>query len=142
VKTSNKIHTKNCLHRGMWNGQQYDRSLGMLMRSVTTSRNNMIKKKTCLSPSLIVDHSPGIVTDLPLVVYLHLWLLPLIYSQKSDDVVLLYFIYLHASKSLFIYPPFLQTTVYVPHSCTKLLWRHFIKKDVTSCIYASITPHL
>jgi hypothetical protein len=32
VKTSNTIHAKNCLHRGMWNGQQYNRTLRMLMR--------------------------------------------------------------------------------------------------------------
>jgi hypothetical protein len=57
---------------------------------------------------------------------------------KSDDVVLFYFIYLHMSKShlhmsksLFSYLPLLQTTVYVPHPRTELLWRHFIKIDVT-----------
>jgi hypothetical protein len=68
---------------------------------------------------------------------------------KSDDMVLFYFVYLHMSKShlhvfksLFISLPLLQTTVYVPHSCIELLWRHFIKKDVTGRIYASITPHL
>ncbi len=50
--------------------------------------------------------------------------------------------YLHMSKSIFIYLPLLQTTVYVPHPRTNLLWHHFIKKDVTGHIYASITPHL
>jgi hypothetical protein len=74
---------------------------------------------------------------------------PLDLLPKSDNVVLFYFIYLHVSKShlhvsksLFIYLPLLQTTVYVPHPCTELLWHHFIKKDVTGRIYASITPHL
>ncbi len=88
------------------------------------------------------EHFPGTVTDftacsLPQPLAFTFDLLP-----KSDDVVLFYFIYLNVSKSLFIYLPLLQTTVYVPHPCTKLLWRHFIKKDVTGRIYASITPHL
>jgi hypothetical protein len=43
VKTLNTIHAKNCLHRGMWNGQQYGRSLRMLMCSVIPSCNNIVK---------------------------------------------------------------------------------------------------
>ncbi len=105
--------------------------------------------KTVQTPSLIAEHFPGTVTDftacsLPPPLAFTFDLLP-----KSDSGVLFYFIYLHVSKShlhvsksLFIYLPFLQTTFYEPHPCTKLLWRHFIKKDVTGCIYASITPHL
>jgi hypothetical protein len=98
--------------------------------------------KTGLSPSLITEHFPGTVMDftpcsLPPPLAFTFDLLP-----KSDDIVLFYFIYLHVSKSFFIYLPLLQTTFYVPHPCTKLLWRHFIKKDVTGRIYASITPHL
>jgi hypothetical protein len=107
------------------------------------------KGKTVQSPSLIAEHFPGTVTDftacsLPPLLAFTFDLLP-----KSDDVVLSYFIYLHVSKShlhmsksLFIYLPLLQTTFYEPHPRTKLLWHHFIKKDVTSHIYASITPHL
>ncbi len=91
--------------------------------------------KTVQSPSLIAEHFPGTVTDftacsLPPSSAFTFDLLP-----KSDDVVLFYFIYLHVSKShlhvsksLFIYLPLLQTTVYVPHPRTELLWRHFIKK--------------
>jgi hypothetical protein len=74
--------------------------------------------KTCLSPSLIVEHFPGTVTDFtacslspPLAFTFDL--LP-----KTDDVVLFYFIYLHVSKSLFIYLPLLQTTVFSPTYCT------------------------
>ncbi len=98
--------------------------------------------KICLSLSLIAEHFPGTVTDftacsLPPPLAFTFDLLP-----KSDDVAFFYFIYLHVSKSLFIYLPLLQTTVYVPHPRTELLWRHFIKKDVTGRIYASITPHL
>ncbi len=78
---------------------------------------------------------------LPLLVYLHGQLLPLIYSQKLTTLHFAGFIYLHVSKSLFIYLPLLQTTFYVPHPRTKLLWRHF-KKGVTCHTYASITPHL
>ncbi len=37
----NTTHAKSCLHRGMWNGQQYNRSLRMLMCSVITSHNNI-----------------------------------------------------------------------------------------------------
>ncbi len=97
----------------------------------------------------IAEHFPGTVTDftacsLPPPFAFTFDLLP-----KSDDVVLFYFIYLHLSKShlrmsksLFIYLPLLQTTVYVPHPRTEVLWRHFIKKDVSGRIYASITPHL
>ncbi len=43
VKTSYTIHAKNCLHRGMWNGQQYGRTLHMLMHPVIPSRNNKVK---------------------------------------------------------------------------------------------------
>ncbi len=43
VKTSNTIYAKNCLHRGMWNGQQYSRTLLMLMHSVIPLRNNIFK---------------------------------------------------------------------------------------------------
>ncbi len=43
MKTLNTIHAKNYLHRGMWNGQQYDRTLRMLMCLVIPSRNNSIK---------------------------------------------------------------------------------------------------
>ena len=105
--------------------------------------------KTVQSPSLIAEHFPGTVMDftacsLPPPLAFTFDLLP-----RSDDIVLFYFIYLHVSKShlhvsksLFIYLPLLQTTVYLPHPCTELLWRHFIKKDVTGRIYASITPHL
>ncbi len=86
------------------------------------------KRKTCLSPSLIAEHFPGTVMDftacsLPPPSAFTFNLLP-----KSDYVVLFYFIYLHVSKSLFIYLPLLQTTVYVPHPRTKLRWHHFIKK--------------
>ncbi len=109
----------------------------------------LIYGKTVQSPSLIAERFPGTVTDftacsLPPPLAFTFDLLP-----KSDDVVLFYFIYLqvskshlHMSKSLFIYLSLLQTTVYVPHPCTELLWCHFIKKDVTVHIYASITPHL
>ncbi len=98
--------------------------------------------KTVQSLSLIAEHFPGTVMDftacsLPPPLAFTFDLLP-----KSDDVVLFYFIYLHVSKSLSIYLPLLQTTVYVPHPRTELLWHHFIKKDVTHRIYASITPHL
>jgi hypothetical protein len=108
-----------------------------------------LEGKTVHSPSLIVEHFPSTVTDftafsLPPPLAFTFDLLP-----KSDDVVLFYFIYLHVSKShlhvsksLFIHLPLLQTAVYVPHPCTKLLWHHFIKKDVTGCLYASLTPHL
>jgi hypothetical protein len=101
-----------------------------------------INGKTCLSPSLIAEHFFSTVTDfttcsLPPPSAFTFDLLP-----KSDDVVFFNFIYLHVSKSLFIYLPLLQTTVYVPHPHTKLLRRHFIKKGVTGRIYASITPHL
>jgi hypothetical protein len=59
--------------------------------------------KTGLSPSLIAKHFPSTVTDftacsLPPPSAFTFDLLP-------DDVVLFYFIYLHVSKSLFIYPP-------------------------------------
>jgi hypothetical protein len=43
VKTSNTIHAENCLHKGMWNGQQYDKTLRVLMRLVNPSRNNIVK---------------------------------------------------------------------------------------------------
>jgi hypothetical protein len=84
--------------------------------------------KTGLSPSLIAENFPGTVLDftacsLPPPSAFTFDLLP-----KSDGIVLFYFIYLHVSKSLFIYLPLLQTTFYVPHPRTKLLWRHFIKK--------------
>jgi hypothetical protein len=99
----------------------------------------------------IAEHFPGMVQSriLSLVVYLHLWLLPLIYSQKVTTSYFFYFIYLHVSKShlhvsksLFIYLPLLQTTVYEPHPSTELPWCHFIKKDVNGHMYASITPQL
>jgi hypothetical protein len=98
--------------------------------------------KTGLSLSLIAEHFPGTVTDftafsLPPFIAFTFDLLP-----KRDNVILFYFIYLHMSKSFFIYLPLLQTTFYVPHLCTELLRRHFIKKDVTGRIYASITRHL
>ncbi len=99
--------------------------------------------KTCQPPSLIAEPFSGTVTDfttfcLPPFLAFTFDLLP-----KSDDTILFYFIYLHVSKkSLFIYLPLLQTTAYVPHPGTKLLWCHFIKKDVASRIYASIIPHL
>ncbi len=102
----------------------------------------LVLGKTGLSPSLIAEHFPGTITDftacnLPPPLAFTYDLLP-----KSDNVVLFYFIYIHMSKSLFIYLPLLQTTFYVPHPRTELLWHHFIKKDVTGHIYASITPHL
>jgi hypothetical protein len=45
VKSGNlsTTHAMSCLHRGMWNGQQYNRSLRTLMCSVITSHNNIIK---------------------------------------------------------------------------------------------------
>jgi hypothetical protein len=63
--------------------------------------------KTGLSPSLIAENFPGTVTDfttcsLPPPLAFTFDLLP-----KSDDIVLFYFIYLHVSKSLFIYLPLL-----------------------------------
>jgi hypothetical protein len=106
--------------------------------------------KTVQSPSLIAEHFPGTVMDFtacslppPSAFTFDLLL-------KSDEVILFYFFiylhmsesHLHVSKSLFIYLPLLQTTDHVPHPRTELLWRLFIKKDFTSHIYASITPHL
>ncbi len=39
----NSTHAKSCLHRGMWNGQRYGRTLCMLMCSVIPSCNNIVK---------------------------------------------------------------------------------------------------
>ncbi len=39
----NTTHAKTCLRRGMWKGQQYNRSLHMLMHSVIPLRNNVVK---------------------------------------------------------------------------------------------------
>jgi hypothetical protein len=117
--------------------------------NILLERNCSKIGKTVQSQLLIAEHFPCTVTDFtacslppPLAFTFDL-------PPKSDDVVLFYFIYLHVSKShlhvsksLFICLPLLQTTVYVPHPRTELLWHHFIKIDVTGRIYASITPHL
>jgi hypothetical protein len=130
-----------CFHQNGWKqGPWRDFLFCNLYKS---SKNGLSQKplfqnrKTCLSLSLIVEHFPGTVTDFTACSLPPPSALPLIYSQKSDVVVLFYFIYLHVSKSIFIYLPLLQTTVYVPHPRTELLWCHFIKKDVTGRIYAS-----
>ncbi len=39
----NTTYAKSYLHRGMWNGQQYGRTLRMLMCSVILSHNNIVK---------------------------------------------------------------------------------------------------
>ncbi len=51
----NTTHAKSCLHRGIWNGQQYNRSLCMLMCSVTFSRNIIVKLPgpSILTPNLV-----------------------------------------------------------------------------------------
>ena len=117
--------------------------------NILLERNCSKIGKTVQSPLLIAEHFPGTVTDftacsLPPPLAFTFDLLP-----KSDSVVLFYFIYrqvskshLHVFKLRFIYLPLPQTTFYEPHLHTELLWRHFIKKDVTGRIYASITPHL
>ncbi len=53
-------HAKSCLHRGMWNGQQYNRSLRMLMRSVIPSCNNIIKLP--LTWTHLIVEGPSILT--------------------------------------------------------------------------------
>ncbi len=53
----NTIHAKSCLHRGMWNGQQYDRSLHTLMRSVIPSCNNVIKLPLMWTRSIVEGSS-------------------------------------------------------------------------------------
>jgi hypothetical protein len=59
VKSENldTTHAKSCLHRGMWNGQRYNRTLRMLMRSVISSRNNIVKL-----PAINVNASDGVRT--------------------------------------------------------------------------------
>ncbi len=56
----NTTHAKSCLHRGMWNGQRYDRSLRTLMRSVITSCNNIIKLPLTWTRSIV--EGPSILT--------------------------------------------------------------------------------
>ncbi len=56
----NTTHAKSCLHRDIWNGQQYDRSLRMLMHSVITSHNNVIKLPLMWSRSIV--EGPSILT--------------------------------------------------------------------------------
>ncbi len=60
MKTLNTIHAKNCLHRGMWNGQQYDRTLLMLMHLVIPSRNNIIKLPLTQTRSIV--EGPSVLT--------------------------------------------------------------------------------
>ncbi len=59
----NATHAKSHLHRGMWNGQQYDRSLCMLMCSVITSHNNVIKLPLTWTRSIV--EGPSVLTPLP-----------------------------------------------------------------------------
>ncbi len=56
----NTTHAKSCLHRGVWNGQQYDRYLRMLMRSVFTSCNKVIKLPLTWTRSIV--EGPSILT--------------------------------------------------------------------------------
>ncbi len=62
VKSENlySTHAKSCLHRGMWNGQQYNRSLRTLMRSVILSRNCIIKLPLTWTRSIV--EGPSILT--------------------------------------------------------------------------------
>ncbi len=62
VKSENlkTTHAKSCLHMGMWNGQQYDRSLHTLMCSVIPSRNNLIKLP--LMWTRLIVEGPSILT--------------------------------------------------------------------------------
>ncbi len=56
----NTTHAKSCLHKGMWNGQRYNRSLRMMMHSVITSRNNIIKLP--LAWTRLIVEGPSILT--------------------------------------------------------------------------------
>ncbi len=56
----NTTHAKSCLHWGMWNGQWYDRFLHTLMRSVITSRNNIIKLLMTWTRSIV--EGPSVLT--------------------------------------------------------------------------------
>ncbi len=56
----NTTHAKSCLHRGTWNGQQYDRSLHTLMCSVIPSHNNIIKLPLTRTRSKV--EGPSILT--------------------------------------------------------------------------------
>ncbi len=60
MKTSNTIHAKNFLHRDVWNGQQYDRSLHMLMHSVIPLHNNVVKLP--LTQTQLIVEGPSILT--------------------------------------------------------------------------------
>ncbi len=56
----NTTHARNCLHRGMWNGQQYNRSLHTLMCSAITSHNNIIKLPLTWTRSIV--EGPSVLT--------------------------------------------------------------------------------
>jgi hypothetical protein len=71
--------------------------------------------KTAQSLSLLAEHFPCNYKNLPACSLLRFQFVPSIVGNFLSKLPTL-------SRTLFIYLPFLQTTVYIPHACSELIW--------------------